>query len=292
MRPHKKTRPGKYLVAALLLTSLLSGCASLLSSATSDLAANLSSAMLNHDDLDTVRDAAPAYLLMIDGMLRDDPDNVSLLMASARLYNSYAGVFVQGDKARSKRLSSRALTRALRAACLHHPASCQIRNQPFADFKRTVNGFTAEDVEVMYILGSSWAGWIQANSDDWNAIADLPRITAIMQRLVELDEAHEHGNAHLYLGISFSLLPPAAGGKPKLAKQHFERAIALSGGRNLMAKVLYAKHYARMVFDRDLHDRLLKEVLAADPVAPDLTLTNMLAQRQAAKLLASSNDYF
>ena len=46
------------------------------------------------------------------------------------------------------------------------------------------------------------------------------------------------------------------------------------------------------MFDRELHDRLLKEVLAADPHVPGMTLSNVLAQREAAELLASSHDYF
>ena len=59
-----------------------------------------------------------------------------------------------------------------------------------------------------------------------------------------------------------------------------------------MAKVLYAKQFARLMFEQELHDRLLQEVLDADPYAEGLTLVNRLAQRQAAVLLAESADYF
>ena len=34
-----------------------------------------------------------------------------------------------------------------------------------------------------------------------------------------------------------------------------------------MAKVIYAEQYAKLVFDKELHDRLLTEVVNADPVA-------------------------
>jgi len=82
------------------------------------------------------------------------------------------------------------------------------------------------------------------------------------------------------------------GGKPEIGREHFERAIALSKGKNLLCKVLFAKQYARLVFDRELHDRLLEDVLAADPEARGFTLTNVLAQQQARILLAESDDYF
>ena len=37
-------------------------------------------------------------------------------------------------------------------------------------------------------------------------------------------------------------------------------------------KVEYARGYARTLYERELHDRLLTEVMEADPVAPRLTL--------------------
>jgi hypothetical protein len=46
------------------------------------------------------------------------------------------------------------------------------------------------------------------------------------------------------------------------------------------------------VFDQELHDKLLNEVIAADPVAPGFTLMNTLAQDRARKLLESGKDYF
>ena len=50
--------------------------------------------------------------------------------------------------------------------------------------------------------------------------------------------------------------------------------------------------YARLLYERDLHDRLLNEVLEADPVVPGYTLTNTLAQRDAEVLLQSADAYF
>ena len=46
------------------------------------------------------------------------------------------------------------------------------------------------------------------------------------------------------------------------------------------------------MLDQELHDRLLNEVLSADPVADGMTLTNRVAQERAKDLLASSKDYF
>lgn len=267
------------------------GCASMLYDATSNMASSLSHAMLNHDDLDTIKGAAPAYLLLADGLIQDYPDKVALLTAAAQMYTAYSAVFVN-EPERSKRLTNRALAYAMRAACLQRSIACDWREQRFNDFKASLDELEKNDVPVFFILGSTWAGWIQAHHEDWNAIAELPRVTAIMQRIIELDETYQQGAAHLYLGVAYTLIPPAMGGKPEIGREHFEAAIRLSNGQNLSVKVLYARQYARLVFNRELYERLLKEVIAADPVVYDLTLTNILAQQQAQQLLAETNDYF
>ncbi len=82
------------------------------------------------------------------------------------------------------------------------------------------------------------------------------------------------------------------GGEPEKGKAYFERAIELSGGSDLSAKVEFARGYARLMFERELHDRLLNEVMTTDPEVPGFTLTNVLAQRDAAELLAGADDYF
>ena len=82
------------------------------------------------------------------------------------------------------------------------------------------------------------------------------------------------------------------GGKPDLARDYFDQAIILSNGNNLMVKTLYARYYARMVFDQELHDKLLNEVLASPTTAPGMTLINTLAQEQARQLLDKSADFF
>ena len=68
--------------------------------------------------------------------------------------------------------------------------------------------------------------------------------------------------------------------------------MALSGGKNLSIKVDYARYYARTLYERELHDQLLEEVLRADPVQPGFTLFNTLAQADAQELLDSADDYF
>lgn len=276
----------------LLVSALpLSGCSYFLSSATSKMTDNLSAAVLDQDDPATVRDGAPAYLIALDGLIEGSPKSERLLLAGAQLYGAYAGAFVD-DPERASRLTLRARRYGERALCQRNRPLCEAASGSYDDFVSLLTETDAKDLPALYGLGSAWASWVQANAGDWNAIADLPKLQALMERVVALDDAYEDGSAHLYLGVLFTLRPASLGGKPELGRQHFERAIEISRGRNLMAKVLFASQYARLVFDRPLHDRLLDEVIEADPHAHGFTLSNVLAQEEAALLLAGGDDYF
>ena len=276
---------------SLIVIGLTSGCSSVMSSATSRLANNLSNAMLNQNDPETVRAGTPAYLLLIDGLIEEDPRSTSKLLAGAKLYGAFASTFVK-DEERARKLASKSLDFAKRALCIENKLLCSVYDKPFEIFLPALAQMTVDDVPIAYAFGNSWAGWVQSNSGDWNAIADLPKITALLERVVELQEDYKEGEAHLYLGVLATQLPPSLGGKPEQGRVHFERAIELSGGHNLMAKVLYARQYARMLYKRDLHDKILNEVLTAKAEYPGLTLANTLAKQQAKELLDSADDYF
>ncbi len=276
------------LFSIALLAILCGACATNLPRSFSE---NISRAILNQNDPETVRAGAPAFLLLLDGFVDANPDDRDLLRATADLYGSYATVFVD-DTERARRLATKALAYAQSALCKGASGACDGLVKIYAEFVPSLGGFGKSDLAYLYSFGAAWAGWVNAHSEDWNARADLPKIEALMQRIVELDESYQWGRAHLYLGVMNSQLPPSLGGKPGRAREHFEKAIALSEGRDLIGKVEFARRYARLVFDQGLHDRLLQEVLDADPVVPDLTLSNVIAQEEASQLLAHSSDYF
>lgn len=287
--PRLRLRAGALFALAALLA--LGGCSSFVTSAAERLAQRLGAAILDQNDPKTVQDGAPAYLLLIDGLIDDDPENTGLLLSGARLYTAYASVFVQ-EPERARRLSTRARGYAQRALCRRHAARCDLHTRVHAEYVAALAAFEPADAALLYTYATSWAAWIQAHAGDPVAVADVPKVEAVMRRVVELDETHDRGSAHAYLGVLASLLPPALGGRPEEARAHFERAIEIAQGRNLSAKVLFAERYARALFKRELHDRLLGEVLKAPPEEPGLTLMNVLAQQKAQALLATAEQYF
>ena len=271
----------------VLAFSLLLGACSV-----TQLPDNLSRAMLNQDDPEVVADGAPAYLLMLDALILTYPENERFLLAGAQLYGAYAGVFAQ-DEAQAQSMADKALEYARRALCEYDTDACDLVDGPADELKKGLAlNYDEDDVDIFYAYGAAWAGWIQANTSDWNAIAQVSKVKNLMEWVEGYDEGYDNATVQVYLGVLTTQLPPSVGGKPEIGKAHFEKAIALSDGKHLMAKVLYAKQYARLMFEQELHDDLLQQVIDADPYAEGLTLINRLAQRQADRLLAESADYF
>ena len=270
---------------------VLAGCTNVVAGMTETLAGDLTAAMLDNEDLEVVRDGAPAYLIMLDALLRSNADSPALLQAAASLNAAYGAAFAD-DPEQARTFADKALRLAARAACAEVPWTCTARTMPFAEFEQRLPALREEQVPVAYTFATSWAGWIQAHSEDWNAVAELGRVKALMVRIAELDGSWENGGPYMYLGVFETLAPPALGGRPEVGREYFERAIEVSEGRHLMARVMFASQYARLVFDRELHDSTLREVLAANPRVEGLTLSNRVAQEQARELLDSADEHF
>lgn len=284
----------KTLSTGLMLLALLAslqGCSSLVASQASKLADGISGAIYNSNDVESVGQAIPTFLVLIDSMIESNPEDPDLLKTGAQLNDSYAGVFVAEPERRSK-LSTKSLDYAWRSLCAYEQGFCEWQQMDYLAFDQAVAELEEDDLPYAYTLAVSWLNWIRANSEDWNAVAELPRSERILQQVVALNDSYDNGMAHLYLGGIATLLPPALGGKPELGKMHFERAIEISDGKNMMAKVVYAEQYARMMFDQDLHHRLLTEVIDGDPEIPGFVLINTVAQKEAKLLLADEADYF
>jgi hypothetical protein len=145
---------------------------------------------------------------------------------------------------------------------------------------------------MLYTYGFASLAYLRAHSSDWNSLAELPQMEALFNHYMAISGDAANSAVYTYMGILLTLRPPALGGEPERAREYFEKAIALTGGRDLSAKVEFARGYAKLLYERELHDRLLTEVLEADPYYDGFTLGNVLAKEQAAALMAEADDYF
>ena len=263
----------------------------MISRATDSYAQNLTAAFLNQNDPATIRDGMPAYLVLMDSLVEGSPENPAILSAAATLYSTYGSVFAE-EPERAARLTERARSYSTKAICNAYEPSCKWNGILFEDFESSLDGLGEKQSGVVFSHALASAAYIRAHSSDYAAIALLPYTEALFVRYLEINDGSDDSTVHTYLGILNTLLPPALGGDPEKGKAHFERAIELSNDQDLSAKVEYANGYARLLYERELHDRLLTEVLVADPNVSGVTLLNVLAQEQAKELLDSADDYF
>lgn len=281
----------KTFIAAALL-SLLSACSIFVEKASEQLGNDLRGAILDHDDPQTVADAMPAWLILLDAMLRSNPESEGLLTSAANMYGAYAGLFVEDDHQRALRLTQRALDYSRRATCLSDAEFCAVLDAPYLDFEAAMASLEAEQIDTIYALATSWTGWIKTRRDDFAAISDLPKVESLLRWVVDQDASHDAGGPFLYLAVLNSQRPAAVGGDLDGARAFYEQALDLSEQQNLLVKVYYASEYGRMVFDRELHDRLLNEVIDAKADVPGYTLSNQLAKARAQDLLEEADEYF
>lgn len=278
-------------ICIVLTTIATVGCASVVATAGSGLAGNLNTAIMNQDDPELVRDGAPAYLLMLDSFVEGAPENAAVLMSAAELYSAYGVVFVD-DPNRSRKLTRRGRSYGQRALCAAAKQVCGIWDLSYDEFKEQLNLLSAKEVEPLFTFALSWIAYIQAHSADWSALARLPQAQATLLRVQELNRDYKQANIEHFLAVLDTIRPPALGGDFEAGLDHYNLAISLSDGRDFSILVDFARYYARTLYDRELHDQLLKEVLAGDPVQTGYTLFNTLAQEEAQSLLDSADDYF
>jgi len=275
----------------LVATSLLvSGCASLMSNAASSFGNNLSSSILNQDDPDLVRAGMPAYLLLLDSFLQGEEDNPAILASAATMYASYGAVFAN-DEARAAKLTKRGRDYADDALCKTIEESCAWRSISYDAFASSLGNVDEKHADLIFTYGFASLAYIRANSSDWNALAQIPQATAVMQRYIDMSGAAVNPSAHTYLCILMTFRGEM-GGQMDAGRAHCELAITLSDNRDLSAKLEFLKGYARARYDRELNDKLCGEILNTTPYADGYTLTNVMAQEEALVLCAEADDYF
>jgi hypothetical protein len=278
-------------IAVCLAALMLPGCAALATRAAGGFAEDLATAIVNQDDPELVRDGLPAYLLLLDSLAADGTPSPAVASAGARLYAAYAVVFVS-DPARAATLGARARSYGDQALCAARPEACDLRALQFPELKARVEAIGPKQAAPLYAWAVGALAYVRTHADDFKALADLPKIELVLERLTVIGEPADQPAINTFLGVLNTLRPEALGGKPERGRGFFERALALAGEQDLSIKVEFARQYARLTYDRELHDRLLNEVLAAEPRVPGYTLFNTLAQQSARDLLASADEYF
>jgi len=234
----------------------------------------------------------PANISMLNGMIRLDPENIQLHVYAAQAYYGLSYGFNEDkDSMRADQLYQRGLKHGLIALDLIGLKN--VRKLNVDAFEQQLQKLDKDDVAALFWAASNWAKWIDLNRDDAASLIQLAKPTAMMQRVLELDDTFYHGSAHMYFGVYYGARPPMFGGDFAIAKSHFDRAREINNNKLLIVDLLQAQYLSRQMFDRqDFHQRLTKIIDAPEDLYPELTLLNQIAKRKARLLLSREEQWF
>jgi TRAP transporter T-component len=249
--------------------------------------------MNRETDLQLARDAMPANLKLMEGMLIEDPHNHALRLHAAEGFYAYSYGFIEPE--------DRARAGALYQRCYDH-ARLALQQDGLQADPATASADALHDavarlgqpaVPALFWTASCLGKWIDLNRDQVAGIAGLGNAAALMERVLELDDTYYHGGANLFFGAYYGGRSPLLGGDFKRAEQYFRRAAEINGGKLLLVDVLEAQYLYRQQLNRTAFHRTLSDVLSA-PVdsVPDLTLINSIARRNAGELLQHEEEWF
>lgn len=258
------------------------------------------------NDPELVGDALPFAIKMYESLLAANPRHPGLRLQTGSLYVMYANAFLQTPAAmlpeteyekqeagyqRAKNLYLRGRDILLVGLEDKYPGFREhLRTK---DYAKALQCTTRKDVPLLYWAGAGWLGGYAIDPFDMDLGVTLPAAAALIERVYRLDPDYAAGAIHEFYILYYGSLPEYMGGSLKKAREHFAKALAVSGGRSSTPYISLAT--AVTVKEQNLAEfrELLNQALAIDPEAdPENRLVNVLNRRKARWLLEHADDYF
>lgn len=293
--------------ALLLALSLLGGCSvkGFVIDRMGNALAEGGSVYATDDDPALVAEAVPFGLKLVESLLAERPNHRGLRFAAASGFTQYAYAFVEQEadrledddleaatalRLRARRLYLRARDHALAGLAIGRP-DC-LATLP-RDPRGAARAACRQDAALLYWAAAAWGAAIAISKTEPDLVADQPIVEALIDRALEVDESLDQGAVHVFLIAYEPSRIGAAGDGDLRSRRHFERAVALSGGRQAAPFVTLAETGSVRRQDREEFERLLRRALAIDPDAePRFRLANLVMQRRARWLLSRADRLF
>lgn len=159
------------------------------------------------------------------------------------------------------------------------------------DEASAARALTVEDVPCLYWSSSALGKWGKL-SGLGKTLKNLPTVKAWMTRVGELDPDYNFSGPDRYWGAYYCAIPSFAGQDLDKCRELLEKASA-ANPEYLGTKVLLADYWARKTQDKEVFNKAIAEVLAADPNAvAEIAPENMAEQEKARKLQENVSEYF
>jgi hypothetical protein len=285
----------KRLCVLMAVTVLMGGC-SIQTIALRSMGGILDNGMAafnEESDLQLAHEALGSNLKLIEALIKSDPDNKQFLIFAAEGYQAYGLAFCEDDSAeRARVFYLRGKEYGMRILMKNEKFKESL-NGDIDSFREAVTTFSKDDVPALFWTAFNWGSYINITRTDVEALSEISKVTALVQRAAELDPSYYYGGAFLFFGTMEGSVPKVLGGHPDKAKELFEKCLAVNGGKFLMTQLYYAKTVAVQTQDQPLFDSLLTQIDTTSlDVLPEARLANVVAKQKAKKLKVSESDLF
>ena len=269
------------------------GCMQVALRASPSLFPNFAATIFEECDPELAKASIPPNLKLMEGLLKNDPENKKILTTLSMGFAGYTLLFVESeDPERASVFYLRALDYGIRAL---GDKGAPLRNREAGPgpVGAALSNMDQNDLEALFWTTLSWNAWINLNLDKPSALAQLSVSEACLKRVLELDEHFFYSAPHVLMGASLAARPPLLGGSPEKARIHFEQAMQDNHRDFYLAQVYFAKYYAVRVQDKELFERTLAEVIRGNPgKLRDVCLINRVMQSRAQDLAKQADDLF
>jgi hypothetical protein len=281
--------------ALLFLALMITGCSTsqLAVQATLPLVESQIIAMQEERDPDLAEKAFPSSLKMLEGLLKQDPENVWILESLAEGFCGYAFSFVEDTEPdRASSLYARGKDYALHATKIR-TGRTKWDGLTVDEWSQTLSEVKVTHQPALFWLGQCWGSWLMQNLDSVEAFSDIPKLEILMNKVHELNPIFHHAGPHLFLGAFYGGRSKMLGGNPDKSLSHFEKALELTENKYLLVRYLLAKTYAVQNQDRNLFESQLQAIMKSPvDLFPEQRLANEVARRKATQLLGQIDELF
>jgi len=241
-------------------------------------------AVYREKDPQFARESLPANLKLMEVLLESDPGNQTLLLDAAMGFCGYSFMFIEDEsETRASALYKKGGAYALKALTLRGAVKeGQVRPE----------ALDKNSAPAAFWHTFCRAAYINLNRDNSDALAELPKIMPVAERVAELTPDYYYNGSYAMLGTYYALRPKMLGGDPDKAKLNFDKALRGAGADFLLNSYMAAKMYAVAAQDQAYFEKALNAILAAEPKDDDARLPNEVAKIKTKKLLEKKDDLF
>lgn len=240
-----------------------------------------------------IRKGLPGALLVVTGVTEMSPNNYKLLTRTCMLYTAY-GLFVEDENPDyAVEMYDIAIDYGLRALKLDK--EFRKKFEQGLDYAECAKHLGKEYVDALAWASTAYGLKTLLTLANAAAAMDVPLISGLALKAIELDETYFYGISHIIMGIVNSILPEFARltGGVENSRREFDAADRVGGNRFMMAKYFRAKYYCPLAKDQVMFNESLNQAIETDPaILPGGYILNELARVKSKFLLDRAVIYF